>query len=199
MKNNRAEIIEQNMKNGLDAGVIQLTLEDESVDGRFINVNQRKCVNFASCSYLGLELDSRILQAIMIATQKYGSQFSSSRAYLSITLYREVEERLRQICKRPVIIGPSTTMMHQSAIPVMVEDGDAVILDQQVHNSVMAACRALAVRGVPIALSPHNHMERLDRRIQRLKPKYRKVWYFMDGLYSMVGDFAPCKRTGNAS
>ncbi len=191
MSNKRAATIEENLGNGLKAGVIQLTLEDERLDGRFIRINQRKCINFASCSYLGLELDRRIIRGIIAAAQRYGSQFSASRGYLSVTLYRAVEKRLQRICKRPIIVGPSTTLIHQSAIPVLIGDDDAVILDQQVHNSVGAACRALVVRGVPMVMSSHNHMGRLERRIQRLQDKCRNIWYMMDGLYSMSGDFAP--------
>lgn len=183
--------IEKNMNAAREAGVIQLTLENDRVDGRLIKINNRQCVNFASCSYLGLELDPRLIEAIVTASQKYGSQFSASRAYLSITPYRTAEMRFTQICKRPVIIGPSTTLIHQSAIPVLVDDEDAVILDQQVHNSVAAACRALVVRKVHMEINAHNHMERLDRQINRLKKDHKKIWYLMDGLYSMAGDFAP--------
>src|SRR5206468_2324040 len=37
-----------------------------------------------SCSYLGLELDQRLKNAGKDAIDKYGMQFSSSRAYVSI-------------------------------------------------------------------------------------------------------------------
>ena len=190
-KDKRTMAIAKNMNAAREAGLIQVTLENERIDGRIIKIHNRMCVNFASCSYLGLELDPRLIQAIVTASQKYGSQFSASRAYLSITPYRTAEMRFMQICKRPVIIGPSTTLIHQSAIPVLVNDEDAVILDQQVHNSVAAACRALAVRKVHMKINAHNHMERLDRLINRLKKNHKKIWYMMDGLYSMAGDFAP--------
>lgn len=191
MQDKRTLAIQNNVDAARKAGIVQLTLEDEWLDGRFIQINHQRCINFASCSYLGLEHDPRLIEGVIMAARRYGSQFSASRAFLSVTLYRDVEKRMSQICNRPVIVGPSTTMVHQAAIPVLVGNGDAVIIDQKAHASVSTACRALALRGVSIELTAHNNMQRLERRIQRLQQKHNKIWYFLDGLYSMAGEFAP--------
>ncbi len=183
--------IERNVNVGVSQGLLQVVLDDVPADGRFIQIDHQRCLNFASCSYLGLELDKRIKESVISAVKRYGSQFSASRIYLSVHLYEEVEERIQKICQRPVIVTPNTTLGHQSAIPVLIGDEDAVIIDQQVHNSVTAACRALSARRIRMDLVSHNHVDRLDRRIQRLKSNYKRVWYFMDGLYSMHGDLAP--------
>ncbi len=191
MDRKRMMAIEHNVNAGVSQGLLQVVLDDVPAEGRYIQIDQRRCLNFASCSYLGLELDERIIASVIAAVKRYGSQFSASRIYLSVHLYEEVEERIQAICQRPVIVTPNTTLGHQAAIPVLIGDNDAVIIDQQVHNSVTAACRALSIRGIRMDLVSHNHLDRLDRRIQRLKSNYRRVWYFMDGLYSMHGDIAP--------
>ncbi len=191
MESKKALAIEQNVNAGISKGLLQIVLDDQAAEGRFITIDGRRCLNFASCSYLGLELDARLIESVCTAAKRYGSQFSASRAYLSAHLYGEVEDRIRKICERPVIVTPSTTLGHQSAIPVLVGNDDAVVLDQQVHNSVAAACRALKVQGVHMELVTHSNMDRLERRIQRLKNLHRKIWYLMDGLYSIHGDIAP--------
>ena len=48
-------------------------------------------VNFGSCSYLGLEKHDILKNAVIDAASKYGTQFSSSRTYLSHALYKELE------------------------------------------------------------------------------------------------------------
>jgi 7-keto-8-aminopelargonate synthetase-like enzyme/predicted N-acyltransferase len=70
-------------------------------------------------------------------------------------------------------------------------DGDAIILDQQVHSSMQTVVQICKARGVPIYLIRHNRMDELEKRIQRLRNKHRTIWYFADGIYSMFGDGAP--------
>lgn len=191
MESKKVLAIEQNMNAGISNGLLQVILDDAPAEGRFVQIDHNRCLNFASCSYLGLELDPRLIESVCTAAKRYGSQFSASRVFLSAHLYGGVEERIEKICQRPVIITPTTTLGHQSAIPVLIDDEDAVILDQQVHNSVAAACRDLKIRGIRMELVSHSHMGGLERRIHRLKGDHKKVWYLMDGLYSINGDLAP--------
>ncbi len=86
-------------------------------------------VNFGSCSYLGLEHDPDIKRGVITAVERYGTQFSSSRTYLSIGLYSELEGQMRRIYNRPAIVTASTTLGHLATIPVVVGPNDAVVLD----------------------------------------------------------------------
>ena len=74
---------------------------------------------------------------------------------------------------------------------MLVEDEDAVIMDQQVHNSVQTAVQLVKARGVPIEIVRHNRMDLLEERIKELRQKHPKVWYMADGIYSMFGDCTP--------
>ena len=86
-------------------GIAQLQIEDEELSGRTIRVKGRDVVNFGSCSYLNLEKHPAIIQGVVDAVTKYGSQFSSSRAYASVTLYSEAENLLEEIFERPVLLA----------------------------------------------------------------------------------------------
>ncbi|MFN3202181.1 MAG: aminotransferase class I/II-fold pyridoxal phosphate-dependent enzyme [Bradymonadia bacterium] len=160
-------------------------------DGRIISIGQRDMVNFGSCSYLGLEKHPALIEGVVQAVQTYGTQFSSSRAFVSVGLYTPLEARLSQIFHQPVVVTPSTTLGHFAALPVLVDDQDAVVLDLQVHHSVQTAAQQLKARGIPIHIIRHNDMDHLERKIRQLRGRHRKVWYFADGVYSMYGDFAP--------
>lgn len=172
-------------------GIILLSTEDEKLDGRRITVFGKQLINFSSCSYLGLEHHPRVKEKAIEAIQNYGTQFSSSRAYISIGLYRELENQLSMMFEAPVVVSASTTLGHISNMPVLIGSKDVVILDAQVHASVQTAVQFLKSRNVPIELIRHNRMDILEDRILELKDKYEKIWYMADGVYSMYGDYAP--------
>ena len=172
-------------------GIAQLNIEDDEINGRTIRVKGRDVVNFGSCSYLGLEKHPSIVQGVVDAVTKYGSQFSSSRAYASVTLYAEAENLFEEIFEQPVLLAPTVTLGHLSNIPVLVGDRDAVILDLQVHSCVQTAAQLIKARGVHVELIRHSRMDILEERINELKGKYDKIWYMADGVYSMYGDFLP--------
>jgi 7-keto-8-aminopelargonate synthetase-like enzyme len=185
------ELLDEIAHTGKSLGIILQDTEDEQVDGRTVKVNGKRLVNFTSCSYLGLELDPRLIAGSIDATTRYGTQFASSRSYLSITLYKEVEELLAQIFKMPVALSQTTSLGHISNIPILVGDNDAVIMDISVHATVQEAVSLLVERGVHIERVRHNRMDLLEERIVDLSKKYEKIWYMADGVYSMFGDAAP--------
>lgn len=176
-----------------ELGVTHITSEDESLNGRTILNKGRELINFSSCSYLGLEHDPRLKKAVIDAVNKFGTQFSSSRAYVSAPLYEEAEHYLGKIFGKPVILTSSVTSGHISNIPVLVGDNDVVILDSQIHDSVQTATQLLKARNIAVEMIRHNRLDMLEDRIKKLQAKHDKIWYFADGVYSMYGDLAPVK------
>jgi len=172
-------------------GIVHNGAEDVALDGRHITIRGQKLLYFGSCSYLGLEHDARLKAAAMEAADKYGTQFSSSRAYVSSRYYQEAEQLMTQMFNRPSVIVQSLTLGHMSNIPVIVGDSDAVIMDSQVHDSVQTAVQLLKARNIRIELVRHNRIDMLEQRIKALKDSYRKIWFMADGVYSMQGDYAP--------
>ncbi|HNQ11743.1 MAG TPA: aminotransferase class I/II-fold pyridoxal phosphate-dependent enzyme [Bacteroidia bacterium] len=187
------ELIDQVSTIASQLGIAHLTTEDYELDGRKICVNGSDLLNFGSCSYLGLELDYRLKAGAIDAAQRYGTQFSSSRAYVSVTLYSEAEDLFRKIFNKPVILAPTVTLGHLSNIPVLVGDNDAMILDSQVHDCVQMATTLVKARGAHLEVVRHNNMEYLESRIKKLSETHDKVWYMVDGVYSMYGDLCPLK------
>src|ERR1700690_187706 len=111
------DIIDQVSTTVSNLGIAYCTTEDYELNGRIIHVNGAELLSFGSCSYLGLELDPRLKAGAIDAIQRYGTQFSSSRAYLSVTPYTEMEDKLRKMFGQPVILAPTTTLGHMSNIP----------------------------------------------------------------------------------
>lgn len=173
-------------------GVIQLEFEGDSWKGDTMQINNRELVNFGTCGYLGLENHPKIIEEVIEFTKRYGTQFSVSRSYLVSKQSNLLEEYLSKIFSgRPVISYTSTTMAHSSIIPIVVGNNDAIILDQQVHATIQTATQLMVSKGVPIHIIRHSNMEMLEHKIKALNDKYDKIWYMVDGVYSMYGDIAP--------
>ena len=175
-------------------GIVHNNTEDATLDGRHITIRDKKLLYFGSCGYLGLEHDTRLKEGAIKAIEKYGTQFSSSRAYVSSTFYKHAEELLsRMFYNKPALLLQSLTVGHMSNIPILVGNDDAIIMDSQVHDSVQSAVQLLKGRDVHVEIVRHNRLDILENRIKNLSSEYKKVWYMADGVYSMQGDLSPIK------
>lgn len=186
------DIVYQIIMDGVHKEILHLHNEDEYLQGNSIILSGREVINFGSCSYLGLEFDQRLKEAAKQAIDRYGTQFSESRAYVSLGLYEELESLFRDIFGAFCVVTPTTSLGHIANIPVLINDGDAVIMDQQVHNSVQTAVSLLKASGrVYIELLRHNRMDLIEDKVKLLRSKHSKIWYLADGIYSMYGDGCP--------
>lgn len=176
---------------GVASGLIHVRIDDEHLDPAFITVDGEKLVNFGSCAYLGLNMDPRLRAAATKAVTGLGTVYSSSAVYTSVGLYTELEERLRKIIGASVIVASTTTIAHLGALPSLVGEGDAVLVDNSAHASLHLASRVLASEGIPILPVAHNDLVDLERQLSDLSDRHRHVWYLGDGVYSMFGDVAP--------
>jgi 7-keto-8-aminopelargonate synthetase-like enzyme len=169
------------------ANVILATAEGPN--GRHVKLDGHDLKNFGSCSYMGLESLPELREAAHRAIDDYGTQFHFSRVYLQCELYQELEELLQRILGRPALVAASTSLAHLAALPGLINDGDHIIIDQFAHASLHMAVHL--VPDIPLEILRHNRMDLLDARLKELRGKAKTVWYIADGLYSMLGDYAP--------
>jgi 7-keto-8-aminopelargonate synthetase-like enzyme len=155
---------------------------------RFVSIEGRKMLNFGSCSYLGLESDEELAEGAASAALKYGTQFSVTRTFASHTLFQDLHAMLHQIFGKPTVVGLSTTLCHLAALPNIINEKDAVLMDIQVHQSVQVVAEILKARGIRVSFVAHNHMKSLDHKVKRLKMKFERIWYLCDGVYSVGGE-----------
>ncbi|SHG26693.1 7-keto-8-aminopelargonate synthetase [Flavobacterium segetis] len=189
--NNFIDTVDEVFAGAKKEGVLHLYAEDEYLNGRTITIKGKKMFHFGTTGYLGLEQDSRLKEAAILAIQKYGTQFPLSKSYISNPLYAELEYKIELMYGIPPIIAKNSTLGHIAVIPTAVRDEDGVILDHQVHWSVQNACQLLKLRGIPVEMIRHSNMDMLEYQINKLSSKCKRIWYMADGVYSMFGDFAP--------
>jgi 8-amino-7-oxononanoate synthase len=76
-------------------------------------------IDFASCNYLGLDLDREVIEAIPGYLDRWGTHPSWSRMLGSPALYRQIETRLTELVGAADSLLLSTlTHIHASVIPV---------------------------------------------------------------------------------
>jgi 7-keto-8-aminopelargonate synthetase-like enzyme len=179
---------ERNVDEGVAVGAVMQTADDAPYRGRHVALSGAHLLNFGSCSYLSLDQRPEVREGAIAAVLRYGTQFSMSRAFVQLPLYEELEAALAEITGGCVLVTASTTLAHISALPVLVEPGDAVLIDQFAHASLHTAAALLRV---PIELVRHSRVDVLERKLAKLVKTHSRVWLLADGLYSMLGDFAP--------
>lgn len=165
-----------------------LHLNCEAVSGTAITVDGRKLENYASCSYLGLEQRAELFQASVEAMRKFGTQFSSSKTFISVSLFEDLQSLYSQIFETEhVVLASTTTLAHQAAVPIIVDDCDLVVVDKKAHNSIHVATDLLLKRNVEKLEVTSNDMVELEEILEKNRSRKGKVWYFGDGIYSMSG------------
>lgn len=171
-----------------ETGLSSQVIEDKEFTGDTITVRGRELVNFGLCSYLGLSDDPRLTEGAIDAVRRYGSSYSSSVAYTSLPLYDDLRDRLKRMIGAEVLVAGTTTLAHIAALPILVGSGDLVLVDRLAHASLLGVLPTLKARRAKIERVPHND---LDFVAERARTADGRVWYLIDGLYSMHGDLAP--------
>ena len=181
----------RNADRASEAGLTELRFSDLG-DGSVIRVDGRDLVNFGNCSYLGLSVDPRLKQGAIEAVERFGPLYASSQMYAAVELYVELERLLAEMTDAPaVVLPPTTTLGHLATLPSLVGGDDVVVLDSHSHASLQLTIQVLAGRGIEIHAVPHNDLDELRETIAEVAARAPRVWYVADGVYSMMGDFAP--------
>src|SRR3954462_742486 len=96
----------------------------DEIDGRMIRIGDDWLADFASCNYLGFDLDAEIIQAVPEYLRTWGTHPSWSRLLGSPRLYEDIEERLTELlgCEDTLLL-PTITHIHMSVIPLLAASG----------------------------------------------------------------------------
>jgi 7-keto-8-aminopelargonate synthetase-like enzyme len=79
--------------------------------------------------------------------------------------YLELEHCLGEMLGGHALVVPSTTLGHVATLPVLVGSQDAVIVDQQVHQSVQMAVDHLRCQGTVIEVINHSDVSQLEAAV----------------------------------
>jgi 8-amino-7-oxononanoate synthase len=170
----------------LRAGHPMMDAVIEEVDGRMIRVGDHWLADFASCNYLGFDLDPEIIQAIPAFLEAWGTHPSWSRLLGSPALYEQIEAKLTELlgCEDSLVL-PTITHIHASVIPILAASG-TIFLDARAHKTIYDGCQVARSRGAAVRRFRFEDPGHLDELLAAERDQARLVC--MDGVNSMTGN-----------
>lgn len=175
-----ADLAELSRSNPMSDAVI------DEIAGRRIRIGDTWLADFASCNYLGFDLDPEIAAAIPAQVERWGTHPSWSRLLGSPAVYVEIERRLTELlgCEDTLVL-PTITLIHLSVIPILAAGG-TVFVDRRAHKTIYEGCQFAATRGARLQRFEHEDVDDLERLLRRDRSKTRLIC--MDGVNSMTGN-----------
>jgi 8-amino-7-oxononanoate synthase len=172
------------------------------IDGRMIRIGDRWLADFASCNYLGFDLDREIITSIPTYLEQWGTHPSWSRLLGSPVLYEQIEEQLSELVgSEDTLVLPTITLIHMSVIPILAGAG-TIYVESRAHKTIYEGCQFAASRGATVKRFKFEDPHDLERLLKSGGSSPRLIC--VDGVNSMTGNaidlpaFAELARTYDA-
>src|SRR5436190_14016550 len=158
----------------------------DEIEGRMIRIGDQWLADFASCNYLGFDLEREIIDAIPAYLDKWGTHPSWSRLLGSPVLYSQIEERLTALVgAEDTLVLPTITLIHMSVIPVLA-GGGTIYVESRAHKTIYEGCQLAGARGATLKRFQFEDADDLERLLKENGPMPRLIC--VDGVNSMTGN-----------
>jgi 8-amino-7-oxononanoate synthase len=158
----------------------------DEIDGRMIRIGDHWLADFASCNYLGLDLDREVIEAVPAYLDAWGTHPSWSRLLGSPVLYEQIEERLTALLGADdSLVLPTITHIHMSVIPLLAGAG-TIFLDSRAHKTIYDGCQVARSHGATVKRFQFEDPADLERLLRQERGTPRLIC--MDGVNSMTGN-----------
>ncbi|WP_030439207.1 aminotransferase class I/II-fold pyridoxal phosphate-dependent enzyme [Actinoplanes subtropicus] len=160
----------------------------EEIKGRRIRVGDHWLADFASCNYLGFDLEPEIMEAIAPEVARWGTHPSWSRLLGNPAIYPQIEEKLTALLDAPdTLVLPTITHIHMSVLPILAGKDGYVFLDSQAHKTIYDGSMYARGLGATVQRFRANDHEHLRELLKAAPAGVQKV-VAMDGVNSMTGN-----------
>lgn len=151
------------------------------------SIEGRELINYSSYNYLGLNGLPSLKQAVSNAMDQYGTSASASRIISGEKpLHQELEKEISNfVGTEDSIVYIGGFGANQCTISHLMGQGDLILHDALIHNSVIQGCIASGATRRPF---PHNDWRALDTMLEQVKHHYRRILVVVEGIYSQDGD-----------
>jgi 8-amino-7-oxononanoate synthase len=158
----------------------------DEISGRMIRIGDNWLADFASCNYLGFDLERDIIAAVPEYLERWGTHPSWSRLLGSPRLYEQIESRLSELlgCEDTLVL-PTITLIHLAVIPILAHDG-TIFLDQRAHKTIYDGCQLARAHGATVKRFAFEDPDDLERLLRDDRSATRLIC--MDGVNSMTGN-----------
>jgi len=149
------------------------------VNGAFINIKNKKLVNFCSNDYLGISISDTVSRQMQSSSRLVGGNDIS---------FQFLEKKLaKHKSQEGSLIFPTGYMANIGVISTIIEKNDLILSDELNHASIIEACK---LTGAKISIYKHNDINDLS---SKLNQHHKRKFVISEGIFSMDGDYANLK------
>ncbi|UDQ96910.1 8-amino-7-oxononanoate synthase [Lentisphaerota bacterium WC36G] len=148
---------------------------------------EKKCLNFSSNDYLGLNFNSEVVAEAKEWANKFGAGSGASRLVTgTVSEYLALEERIALWKNAPaaMIIG-SGYMANVGLLQAITDRKTLILADRLNHASLNLGCQQ---SGGKFIRYQHNDLSSLLQSIERFSDRYERKVIVSDTVFSMDGD-----------
>lgn len=169
----------------------QYNVTAKEINERKIRVSDNHWViDFASCNYLGLDLDKNMDVTVSKEIKKWGVHPSWCRLVASPDIYNTLEESIAKLIgTEACVIFPTVTLISIGLIPALVGKTGVLLLDKSGHETMYEGAKIARDSGAILESFKQDDFETLEVLLKKYEDNPRKV-IMVDGVYSMTGDYA---------
>ncbi len=144
---------------------------------------------FCANDYLGLSRHPAVLDAVLLALQKFGIGAGASRLLSgNSSLYARLESDLARLkATESALVFSTGYMANLGALGALIAPDDLILADRLSHASLIEGARHAKGR---FRLYPHQAMDQLKKELEKRKPT-QKAFILTEGIFSMEGEIAP--------
>ena len=181
-------VLENELKEIIEAGLFKSERIISSPQGADIIANGKPVINFCANNYLGLSSHPKVIEAAHKAIDTHGYGMSSVRFICGTQdIHKELEKKIA------AFLGTEDTILYAAAFDAnggifepLFNDQDAIISDELNHASIIDGvrlCKAQRYR------YKHNDMPDLEERLKETQSLRHRI-IVTDGVFSMDGTIA---------
>lgn len=188
MPNNVMAFVDQELEALRGRGLFRTLRELQGPQQARSIFDGHQVINLSSNNYLGLTTHPRLVEAAIRATEKYGAGSGSVRTIAgTMTLHEELEEKLAAFKHtEAALVFQSGFTCNSGIIPVLVEQGDAILSDELNHASIIDGIRLTRAER---KIWAHADLDALETALKETQAARRRL-IVTDGVFSMDGDVA---------
>jgi 8-amino-7-oxononanoate synthase len=158
----------------------------DQIDGRMLRIGDQWLADFASCNYLGLDLDPEILAVVPDYLSRWGTHPSWARGIASPALYQQVEAEVADLLGVEDALAFATlTHIHNGVLPALVGEG-TLLIDARAHQTIHDAAVVARARGASVHRFRSGDLRHAERLLRG--PARPPLVICMDGVNSMTGN-----------
>lgn len=163
----------------------------KDVDGKYVTINDKKLINFASNNYLGLANDERVINNGYRYAKEFGAGSGASRLITGTTkIFIELEEKISKwVNKEKSLLFNSGYTANIGLLSAIADRDTIIFCDRLNHASIYDG---IIQSQAKIERYHHNDIDHLETLLEKYKNNEKKI-VITDTVFSMDGDIAKLK------